>query len=87
MGVFEVDAILQVRNSMHPEISLTCQYQMLYIVAIGTGISTLVCIFIWRGSSTSKLQGDINKTLESFATLLNMISKTFLLELVHSLMV
>lgn len=54
--------------------------QVLLIVAIGSSISNIVCFLLWPSSATSKLQVDLNKTLGSFATLLDMLSKTFLLD-------
>lgn len=54
--------------------------QLLMIVFLGTLISNLVCFLLFRGSATTLLQGNLNKTLDSFATLLVMLTKTFLLE-------
>ncbi|KAL8290329.1 hypothetical protein RQP46_002587 [Phenoliferia psychrophenolica] len=54
--------------------------QVVIIVIIGTLISNIVCFAIWPGSATSKLQVDLNKTLNSFSTLLEMLTKTFLLD-------
>ncbi|KDE08074.1 hypothetical protein MVLG_01774 [Microbotryum lychnidis-dioicae p1A1 Lamole] len=54
--------------------------QVLLIVACGSGISNAVCFLLWPMSATSKLQGDLNKTLASFSTLLDMLTKTFLLD-------
>ncbi|CAD6565032.1 MAG: hypothetical protein CYPHOPRED_005032 [Cyphobasidiales sp. Tagirdzhanova-0007] len=64
MGVFQVDTISQTFAT----------------VILGTVISNIVCFLVWKGSATSKLQGDINKTLESFATLLDLLSRSFLSE-------
>lgn len=64
IGAFETDAILQ----------------MVFIVGIGVLISNFVCFTLWPGSAAAKLQGDINKTLDSFATLITMLARTFLLE-------
>ncbi|KAM0753945.1 hypothetical protein T439DRAFT_378053 [Meredithblackwellia eburnea MCA 4105] len=64
VGTFESQAILQV----------------MIITLIGTLISNVVCFTLWPGSATSKLQVDLNKTLNSFSTLLEMLTKTFLLD-------
>ncbi|KAK4700985.1 hypothetical protein P7C70_g5252, partial [Phenoliferia sp. Uapishka_3] len=54
--------------------------QVVIIVLIGTFVSNVVCFTVWPGSATSKLQVDLNKTLNSFSTLLEMLTKTFLLD-------
>ncbi|GAA5842723.1 hypothetical protein JCM11251_002333 [Rhodosporidiobolus azoricus] len=54
--------------------------QVLLIVAIGSLISNLICFLVWPQSATDKLQADVNKTLSSFGTLLEMLTKTFLLD-------
>ncbi|PLW46714.1 hypothetical protein PCASD_03661 [Puccinia coronata f. sp. avenae] len=50
------------------------------IVLIGMLISNLTCLSFWTGSATDSLQKDINNTLDSFATLVGMLTKTFLLD-------
>ncbi|WAQ89456.1 hypothetical protein PtA15_11A144 [Puccinia triticina] len=50
------------------------------IVLIGMLISNLTCLGFWKGSATDSLQKDINTTLDSFATLVGMLTKTFLLD-------
>ena len=60
---------------------LCCTLSLIqFIVGIGVLVSNVVCFSLWRGNATAKLQGEINKTLDSFATLITMLSKTFLLE-------
>ncbi|KAM0792546.1 hypothetical protein ACM66B_005213 [Microbotryomycetes sp. NB124-2] len=54
--------------------------QVLLITVIGSATSNLVCFFLWPTSATSKLQADLNRTLSSFSTLVDMLTKTFLLE-------
>ncbi|BGP38095.1 hypothetical protein JCM10449v2_002022 [Rhodotorula kratochvilovae] len=54
--------------------------QVLLIAAIGSLISNVICFVIWPQSATSKLQADLNNTLSSFGTLLDMLTKTFLLD-------
>ncbi|GAA6026876.1 hypothetical protein JCM8097_005927 [Rhodosporidiobolus ruineniae] len=54
--------------------------QVLLIAAIGSVISNVICFVVWPQSATDKLQDDLNKTLSSFSTLLEMLTKTFLLE-------
>lgn len=50
------------------------------IVLVGTVISNLVCFSLWPQSATYNLQVNMTKTLDSFSTLLGMITSTFLLE-------
>ena len=50
------------------------------IVLVGTIISNLVCFSLWPQSATYNLQVNMTKTLDSFATLLGMVTSTFLLE-------
>ncbi|KAL0575801.1 hypothetical protein V5O48_006179 [Marasmius crinis-equi] len=57
--------------------------QVIFIVSCGIGISNLVCYFIWPTKATSNLQTNMTKTLDSFSTLLGMITDTFLLEESH----
>ncbi|KAI0076130.1 hypothetical protein K474DRAFT_1663382 [Panus rudis PR-1116 ss-1] len=54
--------------------------QVALIVFVGSVISNLVCYTIWPQRATRNLQDTMTKTLESFATLLTMITQTFLLE-------
>ncbi|KAK0240849.1 hypothetical protein EDD85DRAFT_816543 [Armillaria nabsnona] len=54
--------------------------QVSFIVFCGTAISNLVCFFIWPQSATTNLQTNMTKTLDSFSTLLDMLTNTFLLE-------
>ena len=50
------------------------------IVLVGTAISNVVCFSLWPQSATYNLQVNMTKTLDSFGTLLGMITNTFLLE-------
>jgi hypothetical protein len=50
------------------------------IVVIGVIVSNLVCYSIWPQSATVNLQSNMTKTLDSFSTLLRMLTNTFLLE-------
>jgi hypothetical protein len=54
--------------------------QVSFIVLVGTTVSNLVCFSIWPESATSHLQQNMTKTLDSFSTLLRMLTRTFLLE-------
>ncbi|KAJ8586641.1 hypothetical protein M405DRAFT_743289 [Rhizopogon salebrosus TDB-379] len=54
--------------------------QVTSIVLVGTLISNLVCFVLWPQSATENLQLNMIKTLDSFATLLSMLTNTFLLE-------
>lgn len=54
--------------------------EVLLIIVIGAGISNIICFSLWPSSATTRLQTSIGKTLESFATLLNLLGATFLLD-------
>lgn len=71
------------RNYIHSivkEGGLEILLQVTAIVLTGSTISNLVCYFIWPQSATSNLQANMVKTLDSFSTVLSMLTKTFLLE-------
>jgi hypothetical protein len=50
------------------------------IVFVGAIVSNLVCYCIWPQRATVNLQDNMTKTLDSFSTLLRMLTNTFLLE-------
>lgn len=54
--------------------------QVSSVVLVGTLISNAVCFTLWPKSATDNLQLNMTKTLDSFATLLGMLTSTFLLE-------
>lgn len=54
--------------------------QVSLIVVVGALCSNLVCYIIWPQSATVNLQENMTKTLDSFSTLLQMLTSTFLLE-------
>lgn len=54
--------------------------EVLLIVTTGATISNIVCFLLWPSSATSRLQGSISNTLNSFSTLLNLLGATFLLD-------
>jgi hypothetical protein len=54
--------------------------ETLLIVLIGSTLSNFVCFSLWPHSATSKLQSDIHGSLASFATLLTLLTQTFLLD-------
>lgn len=54
--------------------------QVALIVAIGACISNLVCFTLWSQSAKKNLQTNMIKTLDSFSTLLSLLTSTFLLE-------
>jgi len=59
--------------------------QVAFIVACGTAVSNLVCFIIWPQAATVNLQLNMTKTLNSFSTLLSLLTNTFLLhEGLHS---
>ncbi|KAJ7467034.1 Fusaric acid resistance protein-like-domain-containing protein [Mycena latifolia] len=54
--------------------------QVSFIVICGSVTSNLVCYVIWPQSATSALQANMTKTLDSFSTLLGLLTNAFLLE-------
>nr|XP_031864022.1 uncharacterized protein CI109_000666 [Kwoniella shandongensis]KAA5531094.1 hypothetical protein CI109_000666 [Kwoniella shandongensis] len=54
--------------------------EILSIVLVGVLITNLVCYTVFPSSATSRLQGSISKSLNSFSTLLDLLTSTFLLE-------
>lgn len=54
--------------------------QVSTIIICGSAISNLVCYLIWPQNAISNLQKSMVQTLESFSTLLPMITRIFLLE-------
>ncbi|KDR75940.1 hypothetical protein GALMADRAFT_68130 [Galerina marginata CBS 339.88] len=50
------------------------------IIVCGSVIANLVCYLLWPQSAISNLQLSMTKTLESFSTLLPMLTRIFLLE-------
>jgi hypothetical protein len=54
--------------------------QVTAIVLCGSTISNLVCWLIWPQTATANLQANMLKTLDSFSTVLSMLTKLFLLE-------
>lgn len=51
-----------------------------FIVFAGATVSNLVCYLVWPQLATTNLQDNMTKTLDSFSTLLRMLTNTFLLE-------
>ncbi|KAJ7673046.1 hypothetical protein DFH06DRAFT_1319261 [Mycena polygramma] len=54
--------------------------QVSFIVLCGSVTSNIVCHAIWPQSATSALQANMTKTLDSFSTLLGLLTNAFLLE-------
>ncbi|KAL4253307.1 Intracellular Vesicle Transport-Associated [Abortiporus biennis] len=54
--------------------------QVTLIVFIGSTISNVLCYTLWPQRATTNLQVSMVKTLDSFSTLLTLMTKTFLLE-------
>ncbi|KAH7925611.1 hypothetical protein BV22DRAFT_1010776 [Leucogyrophana mollusca] len=50
------------------------------IILVGAVVSNVVCFFLWPQSATKNLQANMTKTLDSFSTLLGMLTNSFLLE-------
>ncbi|KAH9857292.1 hypothetical protein C2E23DRAFT_807373 [Lenzites betulinus] len=57
--------------------------QVAFIVIVGALISNVVCLLIWPQRATKNLQNNMTQTLDSFSTLLGMLTQTFLLEELH----
>ncbi|KAI0708907.1 Fusaric acid resistance protein-like-domain-containing protein [Cerioporus squamosus] len=57
--------------------------QVACIVLVGAVVSNVVCLFLWPQRATKALQSNMTLTLDSFATLLGMLTQTFLLEEPH----
>ncbi|KAG8906930.1 hypothetical protein FRB99_005704 [Tulasnella sp. 403] len=53
---------------------------VLFIVLTGSVITNLVCFLLWPQSATTNLQNNMVKVLDSFATLLDMTTQTFLMQ-------
>jgi hypothetical protein len=54
--------------------------QVALIVLVGACISNFVCVILWPQSAKKNLQANMVKTLDSFSTLLSLLTNTFLLE-------
>lgn len=54
--------------------------QVSFIILCGSAISNIVCMLLWPQRATKNLQNAMMQTLQSFATLLDMLTDTFLLE-------
>ena len=54
--------------------------QVTFNVFIGSIISNVICFSLWPQSAARNLQRDITTSLESYATLLDMLVRTFLLD-------
>lgn len=67
-------------SSVVKEGGLETLLQVIFIVFVGSTISNVVCYTLWPQRATRNLQTTMSKTLDSFSTLLTMITETFLLE-------
>ncbi|KAF8504112.1 Fusaric acid resistance protein-like-domain-containing protein [Gautieria morchelliformis] len=54
--------------------------QLCFTVVVGSVVSNLTCFALWTQSATTNLQDDMITALDSFATLLQMLTRTFLLD-------
>ncbi|KAH9991812.1 Fusaric acid resistance protein-like-domain-containing protein [Russula vinacea] len=70
----------QTRSLFVKEGGIESLLQVALIVAIGACISNLVCFTLWSQSAKKNLQTNMIKTLDSFSTLLSLLTSTFLLE-------
>ncbi|TBU24665.1 Fusaric acid resistance protein-like-domain-containing protein [Dichomitus squalens] len=54
--------------------------QVSFIVFVGALVTNVVCLLIWPQRATKNLQNNMTQTLDSFSTLLSLLTQTFLLE-------
>lgn len=54
--------------------------QVALIVLIGSIVSNVICWIVWPQSATKNLQTNMIKTLDSYSTVLSLLTSTFLLE-------
>ncbi|KAH8116610.1 Fusaric acid resistance protein-like-domain-containing protein [Phellopilus nigrolimitatus] len=54
--------------------------QVSAIIIIGSLVSNVVCYVLWPQKAATGLQSNMSRTLDSFATLLSLLTRTFLLE-------
>ncbi|BGP22947.1 hypothetical protein JCM10295v2_001838 [Rhodotorula toruloides] len=54
--------------------------RVLLIALIGSVISNVVCFLVWPQSATTQFKADLDRTLDSFSTLLDTLAHTFLLD-------
>ncbi|KAI0676139.1 Fusaric acid resistance protein-like-domain-containing protein [Trametes maxima] len=57
--------------------------QVAFIIIVGALISNIVCLLVWPQRATQNLQRNMTQTLDSFSTLLGMLTQTLLLEEPH----
>ncbi|UZJ51468.1 hypothetical protein CBS101457_000788 [Exobasidium rhododendri] len=55
-------------------------WQVTAVVLTGVMISNVVCFVVWPTSACTSLQRDIRRNLESFSTLLKVLTKAFLMD-------
>lgn len=55
-------------------------WQVSLVVLAGTLVSNLVCFVFWPQRATTNLVNDISRSLDAYATLLKILTRTFLLE-------
>lgn len=53
--------------------------QVSFIILVGSLVSNVVCYALWPQSAATNLQDNVTRTLDSFSTLLSMLTNTFLL--------
>lgn len=66
--------------SLVKEGGLETLLQVTFIIFCGSSISNIVCYLVWPQSATANLQTNMTSTLDSFSTLLTLLTHTFLLE-------
>lgn len=71
---------MKVSNSVIKEGGITTLLHVCGIIVCGSAISNFVCFLLWPQTARSNLQLSMTKTLDSFSTLLPMITSIFLLQ-------
>lgn len=80
IGVISFTVIVSEGSAHLGRFSTEKIWQVTLVVFVGVIISNIVCFAIWPISACTSLQADIQRNLESFSTLLKVLTKTFLLD-------
>jgi uncharacterized membrane protein YccC len=72
--------VAHVIASVVKEGGFTTLGQVVIEVFIGALIANIICFILWPQSATANLQRDMITSLESYATLLDMLTSSFLLD-------
>ena len=78
--MFFAQSMKLIARSVVKEGGVETLLQVALVVAIGACVSNLVCVTLWPQSAKKNLQANMVKTLDSFSTLLSLLTGTFLLK-------